>query len=317
MSSAFDAFPPLIKKRVFGGFLRSVVFYRGLLFLLIPSVVWFVVFRYYPMYGVIVAFKDYRLLKGILGSPWVGLAYFERLFRSPEFLSVFGNTLLISLYRLVFEFPMPIILALLLNEVVHDRYKRVVQTFSYLPHFISWVVIGGFIRMILSPTSGIVNYLIGLVGIAPVNFMVEPGFFRPLVILSGIWKTVGWGSILYLASITNIDPQLYEASFMDGANRFQQAMHITLPALVPVIVILFLLRIGQMMNAGFDQIFNLYNPLVYSVGDIIDTYAYRVGLVDFDYSYSTAISLFKNVLGLGLLVLTNAVTKRFSEYGIW
>jgi putative aldouronate transport system permease protein len=315
VASAFEVYPPLIRKK--SGFARQVMLYRGLLLLLVPSIVWFLIFQYYPMYGVIIAFKKYRILDGMLGSPWVGLANFQRLFRSPQFLQVLRNTLLISFYKLVFGFPMPIILALLLNEITNLRFKKTIQTISYLPHFISWVVIGGLIRAVLSPTTGVVNFLLGLLNIGPINFMVEPAFFRPMVVAANIWKNVGWGSIIYLASISGIDPQLYEAAVMDGANRWRQAIHITLPSLAPVIVILFLLRIGYIMNAGFEEILNLYNPVVYSVGDIIDTYVYRVGLIDFDYSYSTAIGLFKNVLGLSLLILTNTVTKRFSQYGVW
>ncbi len=315
MSAAFDIYPPLIKKK--GAFLRSVILYRGLLLLLVPSILWYLLFQYYPMYGVIIAFKNYRILKGIVGSPWVGLENFERLFRTPQFLQVLRNTLLISFYKLLWGFPAPILLALLLNEVANLRFKRVVQTISYVPHFISWVVIGGIVRQLLSPTGGIVNFALGLLGVKPINFMIEPEYFRSIVVVSNIWKNAGWGSIIYLASISSIDPQLYEAAVMDGAGRFRQAVSITLPSLASVTVILFLLRIGAIMNAGFEEIFNLYNPVVYSVADIIDTYVYRVGLIDFDYSYSTAIGLFKNVLGLSLLVTTNTVTKRFSEYGVW
>ena len=296
---------------------RSMLMYRGLLIMLIPAVVWFLVFEYYPMYGVIIAFKKYRILDGILGSPWVGLDNFERLFRSPTFLNVFRNTLLISFYKIIFGFPAPIILALLLNEIRIQQFKKVVQTISYLPHFISWVVISALIRQLFSPTSGVVNHLLILVGLEPINFMIEPGFFRPMIVVANIWKDVGWGSILYLAAISSIDPQLYEAATVDGAGRFRQAISITLPSLAPVIVILFILRVGFLMNAGFEEIFNLYNPITYSVGDILDTYAYRIGLVEFDYSYSTTISLFKNVIGLLMLIFTNAIVRRFSDYGVW
>jgi putative aldouronate transport system permease protein len=298
-------------------FRRSLIMYRGLLVLLVPSIVWYLVFQYFPMYGVLVAFKNYRLLQGVLGSPWVGLENFQRLFRTPAFLQVLRNTLVISFLKLLWGFPAPILLALLLNEVKGMRFKRVVQTVSYLPHFISWVVIGGFVRALLSPTGGAVNQLLGLFHVGPIRFLIEPSFFRSIIVVSDIWKNVGWGSIIYLASITGIDPQLYEAAVMDGAGRFRQAVSITLPSLASVMVILFLLRIGNVMSAGFEEIFNLYNPVVYSVADIIDTYVYRVGLIDFDYSYSTAIGLFKNVLGLFLLVVTNTVTRRFSEYGVW
>ena len=310
----FRSSPLLKPNRSLG---RSMFMYRGLLIMLIPAVVWFLVFEYYPMYGVIIAFKKYRILEGIVGSPWVGLDNFERLFRSPTFLNVFRNTLLISFYKLIFGFPAPIILALLLNEIRIQKFKKAVQTISYLPHFISWVVISALIRQLFSPTSGVVNHLLLLIGLEPINFMIEPGFFRPMIVMANIWKDVGWGSILYLAAISSIDPQLYEAATVDGAGRFRQAISITLPSLAPVIVILFILRVGFLMNAGFEEIFNLYNPITYSVGDILDTYAYRVGLVEFDYSYSTTISLFKNVIGLLMLIFTNAIVRRFSDYGVW
>ena len=315
MASALEIHPSLVKKQ--RSLWRQVVRYRGLLLLLLPSIAWFLIFRYYPMYGVVIAFKKYRLLKGVWASPWVGLDHFERLFRTPTFLNVLRNTLVISFYRLVFAFPMPIVFAILLNELHHLRYKKVIQSISYFPHFVSWVVLGGLIRSILSPAYGVVNVVLQKLGVPPIAFLIEPSFFRGIVVLSGIYKGVGWGSIVYLAAITGIDPQLYEAAIIDGANRFQRAIRITLPSITPVIVILFILRVGHIMEAGFEEIFNLYNPVVYQVGDIIDTYVYRVGLVEFDYSYATAIGLFKNVVGLALLVTTNMVTKRFSEYGIW
>lgn len=315
MSEVFEAYPPLVKKKQ--SFSKQVFKYRGLLLLLVPSLLWFFIFRYYPMYGVIIAFKEFRIFQGIRASEWVGLEHFVRLFRTPTFLNVLRNTIIISFYRLIFAFPMPIIFAILLNEIQHIRYKKVVQTISYFPHFVSWVVLSGLIRSILSPGYGIVNHMLSWFGVRPIAFLLEPAYFRGVVVLAGIYKGVGWGSIVYLAAITGIDPQLYEAAIIDGANRFQRAIRITIPSIAPVIVILFILRVGDMMEAGFEQVFNLYNPVVYQVGDIIDTYVYRVGLIEFDYSYATAIGLFKNVVGLILLITTNVVTKRFSEYGIW
>ena len=315
MSEALEIYPPLITKKV--SFSRQVYKYRGLFLLLLPSIVWFLAFRYYPMYGVIIAFKDYKLFKGVWASPWANLEHFERLFRTPTFLNVLRNTLVINLYRLIFAFPMPIVFAILLNEIRHVPYKKVVQSISYFPHFVSWVVLGGLIRSILSPAYGVVNVLLGKLGVDSIAFLITPQYFRGIVVMAGVYKGVGWGSIIYLAAITGIDPQLYEAAIIDGANRFQRAVRITIPSITPVIIILFILRVGNIMEAGFEEIFNLYNPIVYQVGDIIDTYVYRVGLIEFDYSYATAIGLFKNVVGLVLLVTTNIVTKRFSEYGIW
>ena len=315
MSEALEIYPPLIQKTV--SFTKQVYKYRGLFLLLLPSTAWFLIFRYYPMYGVVIAFKDYKLFKGVWASPWAKLEHFERLFRTPTFLNVLRNTLVISFYRLIFSFPMPIIFAMLLNEIRHVPYKKVVQSISYFPHFVSWVVLGGLIRSILSPAYGVVSVIIGKLGMDTIAFLITPQYFRGIVVLAGIYKGVGWGSIVYLAAITGIDPQLYEAAIIDGANRFQRAVRITVPSITPVIIILFILRVGNIMEAGFEEIFNLYNEIVYEVGDIIDTYVCRVGLIEFDYSYATAIGLFKNVVGLVLLVTTNFVTKRFSEYGIW
>ncbi|WP_248930081.1 ABC transporter permease [Paenibacillus hamazuiensis] len=297
--------------------MKRCIKYKGLLLLLLPSFVWFFIFKYVPMYGVIVAFKDYKPMLGIMESDWAGFKYFERLFTNSQFFTLLKNTLIISTYKLIFVFPAPILLALLLNEVRHERFKKAIQTVTYLPHFISWVVIGGLIQTVLSPTNGVVNYVLGLMGVEPIKFMMIPELFRGIVIAADIWKEAGWGSIVYLAAISGIDQDMYEAAEIDGAGRLRQAVSITLPALAPVIVMMFILRIGNMMDAGFDGIVNLYNPTVYGVADIFDTYAYRVGLIDFNFSYSTAISLFKNVVGLLLLIFASKITKRISGYGIW
>lgn len=311
------------QKRVFSNnkkinqFLKECVRYKGLLIMLIPAVVWYLIFKYYTMYGVVIAFKDYKILGGITGSPWVGFKYFTRLFSSAQFGEIFRNTVVISGYKLLITFPAPILLAILLNEIKHTRFKKTIQSITYLPHFISWVVISGLIANILSPVDGVVNYILGLVGLGPYKFLMMPSAFRSIVVIAAVWKGVGWGSIVYLAAITGVDQSLYEAAEIDGATRFRQMMHITIPSIIPVIVIMFIMRIGNIMEAGFEEIINLYNPTVYSVGDILDTYAYRVGLIDFNYSYSTAISFFQNIVGLILLFITNAFSKRISEHGLW
>ena len=286
------------------------------IFFLIPAVVLFI-FQYVPMWGIIIAFKDYRIARGILGSDWNNFEHFRMLFTNPYFGRIFRNTVLISFYRVIFGFPAPILLALLMNEVMNIKFKRIVQSISYLPHFMSWVVLSGILLEILSPQRGIVGYFYSLIGQEAPNLLTNPRLFRPMLIATGIWQSVGWGTIVYLAAISSIDPSMYESAAMDGANRLQQAVHITLPSLAPVITILFILRLGQILNAGFDQIFNMYNPLVYEVADIIDTYVYRVGLIDRRFAFSTAVGLFKNVVGISLLLATNAVVKRFSDYGIW
>ena len=248
---------------------------------------------------------------------WAGFAYFQQLFASRDFLLAVKNTIVINIYHLVFGFPAPIILALMLNEVRSIKFKRITQTLVYLPHFVSWVVIGSIMKNFMSVQGGLFNEVLGIFGAEPIGFLAKPQLFRGILVISGIWKEVGWGTIIYLATMAGIDPQLYEAAIIDGANRWHQALRITLPSIASVVVILFILRVGRMMDAGFEEIFNLYNPVVYEVADIIDTYVYRVGLEQFDYSFSTAIGLFKNLVGLILLVFTNLVTKRISEYGIW
>jgi putative aldouronate transport system permease protein len=296
---------------------RRVLKMRWYYLLLLPVLLNMALFHYKPMYGIVIAFKDYMILDGILGSPWVGFAHFQRLFSSMLFYRVLSNTFIISVLRIVFGFPAPILLALLLNELRGLQFKRVVQTISYLPHFISWVVLGGIIQEVLSPSRGVVNYFITLFGGKAIYFLTEPSYFRAILVSTGIWQSVGWGSIVYLAAITSIDVQQYEAAYIDGATRFQQARFITLPSLMPVVTVIFLLNLSSILNAGFDQVFNLYNGMVMSVGDIIDTYVYRVGLLGFEYSFATAVGLFKNVIGFLLVIGVNAITGRYSDYGLW
>lgn len=286
------------------------------LLFLIP-LVQLIIFRYIPIYGLIIAFKDYRYNLGFWGSPWNNFEHFRLLFESPFFARIIRNTLVISLMRIGFGFPAPIILALLINEVRGTGFKRTVQSISYLPHFMSWVVLSGIIIELLSPQRGPLGYLFSLMGRPAPNLLIDTRFFRPMLIVTGIWQSVGWGTIVYLAALTGIDPSLYESAAVDGANRFQMAMKITLPSLVPVMTVLFILRLGQILNAGFDQIFNLYNPLVYEVADILDTAVYRIGIFNRNYDFATAMSLFKSAIGVTLIVITNTVMRRFSEYGVW
>lgn len=285
--------------------------------MLAPALLGFLVFHYFPMYGVIMAFKNYRFIDGIWGSPWIGLDNFSQLFGDMFFWRILRNTLLISGLHILFGFPAPILLALLFNELVNGSFKRVVQTISYLPHFMSWVILSGIMIELLSPSRGALNYVITLFGGEPIHFLANPDTFVGVLVVSHLWQSVGWGSIIYLAAIAGINQDQYESATIDGANRFHQIRYITLPSLVPVMTVLFILNVGGVMNAGFDQIFNLYNPAVYSVADIIDTYVYRIGLIDTKYGFSTAVGLFKNVVALVLVVGTNYIVKRFNEYGIW
>ena len=287
--------------------------------LLLPVFALIIVFNYFPMYGVLIAFKDYKMSSGILGSEWNNLQHFRLFFTSSLFPRIMMNTLIISAYRIIFGFPAPIILAILLNEVYNRYFKKVVQTISYLPYFMSWVVLAGIIMEILSPARGVINYVIESFGGSPIHFLAEAKYFRSVLIITGIWQGIGWGSIIYLATISSIDMEQYESAIIDGANRYHAMRHITLPSLAPIVVIMFILTLGGILNAGFDQIFNLYNPKVYAVADIIDTFVYRVGLVDMRYGYSAAVGLFKNVVGLFLVFITNFVIKKIgrSEHGIW
>lgn len=291
---------------------------KYLFVLLVPVLLWYGIFHYGPLYGIQLAFKDFNVRAGIWNSPWVGLQHFEYLFtRSPDFLRILKNTIVISLYHIIFGFPAPIILALLFNEIRLARFKRVAQTITYLPHFFSWVVLSGILVTLLSPSVGIVNYLIELVGLDPIYFLGDKAYFRFTLVVSGIWKEVGWGMIIYLAALAGIDPTLYEAAVVDGANRWQQMLKITLPSILPVIAILFILRMGGILDAGFDQVLNLYHPAVYEVGDILDTYVYRVGLQNFQLSMTTAVGLFKNVIAFALVLTTNFIVKKLGQEGIF
>jgi len=298
-------------------FLKSYWKNRYLVILFIPAIIYYVVFHYAPLYGVQIAFKDYAFRKGIWNSPWVGFKNFENLFAIESFKQVFRNTIIISLYKLIFNFPAPIIFAILISEIRNIKFKKVVQTISYLPHFVSWVVLGGLFMQLLSPSTGPVNMLLKALGIQPIYFLADPKWFRTVLVLTSLWKGVGWGSIIYLAAITGINPELYEAAIIDGAGRFKKIIHITIPSIIPVITIMFIFAVGGIINDDFDQIFNLYNPAVYKVGDVISTYIYRVGLIDMKYSFSAAVGLFKNVIAFVMIVITNSITKRINEYGIW
>ncbi len=301
----------------FKRFLHSVKVNKAFLLMLIPGLIYYIVFCYMPMYGLVISFKDFKILDGIAASPWVGFKYYEMALSNPEFWRVFKNTLIISGLKLLICFPMPIIFALLLNEVRILRFKKTVQTVSYLPHFLSWVVLAGVAQSLLSPSTGPINSLLVSMGIKPIYFLADKEWFRPMLVILSLWKEVGWSSIIYLAALSSVDTELYEAATLDGAGRLKQTLHITLPSIANVIVIMFIFAVGGIVNDDFDQIFNLYNPAVYSVGDVLSTYVYRVGLEGMQYSYSTAIGLFKNVIAFVLILTTNYISGKFSDYGLW
>lgn len=303
------------------GFLSNILRYRFLYLLVLPGMLYFLIFHYIPMYGVVIAFQDFKPFGGleamIFDPDWVGLRHFQDFFKSYYFWRLIENTLLISGYKLLFGFPLPIILALMLNEVARAKFKKFIQTISYLPHFLSWVIISGMVVALLSPTSGPINMIITALGGDPITFMGEPSYFRGVLVASDIWASVGWGSIVYLAALAGINPALYESARIDGANRFHQMRHISIPGISNIISILFVLSVGGILNAGFEQVLLLYSPSVYSSGDIIDTYVYREGLLKNNFSYASAIGMFKNVVGLLFLIVTNYVVKRMGKEGVW
>ncbi|GIP40705.1 protein lplB [Paenibacillus sp. J31TS4] len=287
-----------------------------LLLLALPGILHFLVFRYIPLGGNVIAFQKYNLFKGFLESPWVGLDNFRQMFAYREFYQILRNTLLLSLYSILFGFPAPLVLALMLNEMRRMWLKRSVQTLLYLPHFLSWVIVGGiFVNMLT--TEGFLNTVFGWFGIDRKDYMTDPAYFRTILVSTGIWKEVGWGTILYLAALAGINPNLYEAAMVDGAGRWRQMWSITLPSLLPAIVVLFLLRVGNVLDANVEQVLVFQNPLVREVGEVIDTYVYRIGLLGAQFSLTTAIGMFKSGIGLVLIVGLNAFSKRTTGESIY
>lgn len=291
--------------------------YRMIYLMLLPGLIYFAIFRYGPLYIAQIAFKDFEPLLGVEGSPWVGFANFVTFFHSYYFSQLIANTLIISTAKLVIGLPPAIILALALSEARFLKLSRLTQTVSYLPHFLSWVVMFGVLLGLLSPSEGLVNQAIAKVGVQPIDFLTDPNWFRAIIIGSDIWKETGWGAIIYLAALLAIDPAQYEAAAIDGASRLQRIWFISLPGIKDVIVLVTLLRLGHILDAGFEQIFVLYSLPVYNVSDIIDTWVYRQGLLNFQFSLATAVGLFKGVIGLALVVFANRIARRFSGSGLY
>lgn len=291
---------------------------KYLLLLFAPAAIYYILFEYGPMFGIVVAFKNYNTFLGVWASDWVGFKYFQLfIFENPDFLKLFRNTFLIGLYSLAWGFPAPIILALLLNELRSNLFKRVVQTISYLPHFVSNVVIASMVLLFLSPDGGLVNNLLGLFGVDPIYFMSMPGLFRTVFVSSGIWQGIGWGTIIYLAALTTVDPHLYEAAELDGAGRWKKMWHVSIPGIVPIIIILLILNIGGLLGTGFEKVFLLYNPLIYETADIFSTYTYRVGIMQGNFSYATAIGIFNGVIGFVLIIGANYLARKTRETSLW
>nr|WP_242069178.1 ABC transporter permease subunit [Cytobacillus firmus] len=289
--------------------------YQLYLFLL-PALIYFIVFHYVPMYGVLIAFKDFVATKGIMGSPWVGFKHFERFFDSYQFWTLIKNTLGLSITQLIVGFPLPIFLALMLNQIRSERYKRFVQTVVYAPHFISVVVLAGMIYVFFS-NNGLINNIILIFGGDPISFMAKPEWFKPLYIASGVWQETGWAAIIYLAALAGVSPELHEAAVMDGANKWQRIFHVDIPAIMPTAVILLILSVGNIMNIGFEKAYLLQTPMNQPAAEIIPTYVYKMGLQQAQYSFAAAVGLFNSVINLILLIAVNKFAKKLSGTGLW
>lgn len=296
---------------------KSVKKYWDLYLLLIPVVLYFVIFKYLPMYGLQIAFKDFNFRKGYWGSPWVGFEHFEHFLTSYNFWQIIYNTVSISVLTLIFTFPLPIMLALLLNETRHKHLKGVLQSVTYAPHFLSTVVVVGMMVAFVSPSTGIINQVIKLFGGQPIYFMTKPEWFKPMYILSDIWKSTGWGSIIFVSALSNVEIGLYEAAKVDGASRWQQLCYITLPCLVPTMIIMLILSCGKIMGVGFEKIFLMQTDLTKGVSQVISTYVYQQGIVRSQFSYATAIGIFDSVINFTLLVIVNRIAKKTSNISLW
>ncbi|MCK9477941.1 MAG: ABC transporter permease subunit [Firmicutes bacterium] len=303
-------------RKNFDANLKELFKNRLLLLMFAPVFFYYVIFNYIPMFGLIIAFKDFRPYLGILGSPWIGFDNFRQFFKSFYFWALLRNTFVLNIYDLIFYFPMPIILALLLNEVKRKRFKTIIQTVSYIPHFISLVVIVGLIYDFFS-TNGIINQIIGFLGIEPQRFLNTNKWYIPMFVGSTLWQNVGWGTIIYISALTSIDHALYEAAYIDGAGSFKKLIYITLPGIAPTIIILLILRIGHMMSVGFEKVLLLQNPGNIEVSEVISTYVYRKGLIEANYSFAAAVGLFNGIINFLLLYLVNMLSRKFSETSLW
>ncbi|MGM9322185.1 ABC transporter permease [Deinococcus aquaticus] len=317
MTNVIRSAPPAARHGPRQRLLARLWRHRGLYLMLLPGLLWFALFRYWPLWNAQIAFKDFQPVQGVLHSPWVGLEHFRAFFSSFYFSQLMTNTLLISFAKLLIGLPPAIILALAIHESTRKGLARVTQTVTYLPHFLSWVIVFGILLAMLSPGSGLVNKGVIAAGGDPVSFLTDPGAFRAVVIFSDIWKETGWSAILFLAALIGISPSLYEAAEVDGATRWQRIRHISLPGMLDVIVLVTLLRLGHILDAGFYQIYVLYSLPVYSVADVIDTWVYRQGIQNFQFSLATAVGLFKGVIGLLMIVIANRVARRFAGQGLY
>lgn len=317
MTNVIRSAPPAARRSPRQRLLARLWRHRGLYLMLLPGLLWFALFRYWPLWNAQIAFKDFQPVQGVLHSPWVGLEHFRAFFSSFYFSQLMTNTLVISFAKLLIGLPPAIILALAIHESTRKGLARVTQTVTYLPHFLSWVIVFGILLAMLSPGSGLLNKGLVAAGGDPVSFLTDPGAFRAVVIFSDIWKETGWSAILFLAALIGISPSLYEAAEVDGATRWQRIRHISLPGMLDVIVLVTLLRLGHILDAGFYQIYVLYSLPVYSVADVIDTWVYRQGIQNFQFSLATAVGLFKGLIGLLMIVIANRIARRFAGQGLY
>lgn len=295
---------------------RALRYYQLYLMLILP-VAWYIIFQYIPMYGIIIAFKDFNPLKGILGSSWAGFKYFDRFFSSYYFWNLIWNTISLSLYSLVIGFPIPIILAFIINEIRNNTFKKILQNITYMPHFLSTVVVVGMLYIFLDPQNGFVNMILRYMGLEPISFMERPEWFRTIYVFSSVWQEAGWSSIIYIAALAAVDPALYEAAIIDGASKWQRIKHVSIPSIMPTIVILFILRIGQIMNVGFEKVLLMQNDVNMPTSDIIATFIYRNGIQMGEYSYSAAVGLFNSVINFLFLIFANSIAKKYGETSLW
>ncbi|MFC5405193.1 ABC transporter permease [Cohnella soli] len=290
---------------------------RQLILLFIPCILFYAIFRYAPLYGLIIAFKDYSVFQGIVDSPWVGLKHFDKFFSGQDFEVLFKNTLLLGFYTLIFGFPFPIVFAILLNEVRTLWFKKTIQTFSYLPAFLSVVIISSMLIDFLSPNIGIINRIIAALGFEKTYFLIQPEWFRTIYVASDIWSTMGYEAIIYLAAIAGISPTLYEAAKVDGAGRFRAVWSVTLPSILPTILIMFILKTGSMIRVGYEKVLMLYNPATYEVADVFSTFVYRKGLLESNYSYAAAVGMFEALIAMIMVLSANFISKKAGGRGIW
>lgn len=306
-----------IKKEKHKRLIKDIKRDKLLYLMLVPVALYYIIFKYLPMIGVVIAFKNYMPFMGIFRSQWVGLKNFERLFSNPDFFMLLRNSIMLAIYNIVFTFPLPIIIALLLNEIAGEKFKKAIQSLIYMPHFISWVVVVGICYIMLSNQDGIINNIITSMGGQSINFLGSKSWFRPLITMQVAWKETGWGTIIYLAALTSVDVQLYEAAIVDGANRWHQLINITFPAIKSTIIVLLVLRMGAFLDSGFDQLFLMVNSLNRDIGDVFDTYVYNAGMINGQFSYSTAVGLFKSVVNMILILSTNKLAKLLGEEGMY